>query len=166
MAASLNRGSRRHGRGGHIYRPMADINITPLVDVMLVLLVIFMVTAPLVTVGVPVDLPKTKAQSIDEPDEPLVVSITAEGTVFLQETEIALDALAPRLAAIAANRAETRIFVRGDQSVNYGRVMEVMSTINAAGFRKVALITESKGQDDKKDDKKDKDNGERERAPR
>ena len=147
MGAQLGSGRRGPGRGGHIYRPMAEINVTPLVDVMLVLLVIFMITAPLLTVGVPVDLPKTRAQTINEPDEPLVVSVTAEGQIFLQETELDIETLGPRLVAITQNRPDTRIFVRGDQAINYGRVMEVMSTINAAGFTKVALIAEMKGPD-------------------
>ncbi len=131
-------GHRRQGA----YRPMSEINITPMVDVMLVLLIIFMVTAPLMTVGVPVDLPKTSARAINQPSEPLVVSITAKGKVFVQETEIPLDNLAARLRAITANRPDTKIFVRGDRTVAYGRIMQVMGTINAAGFSKVALIAE------------------------
>lgn len=142
MSTLINRGSRTPGRGGHIYQPMAEINVTPMVDVMLVLLVIFMVTAPLLTVGVPVDLPKANASAINERTEPLVVSITSEGTIYLQETKIDLVALAPRLAAITFNKSDIRIFVRGDRAVDYGRVMAVMSTINTAGFSKVALIAE------------------------
>jgi biopolymer transport protein TolR len=121
---------------------MADINVTPLVDVMLVLLVIFMITAPLLTVGVPVDLPKTKAASINEAIEPLVVSINSEGKIFLQETETDMNSLVPRLQAITESKPDTRIFVRGDKSVQYGTIMEVMGTISAAGFSKVALIAE------------------------
>ncbi|MEQ8193754.1 MAG: protein TolR [Rhodospirillales bacterium] len=121
---------------------MSEINVTPMVDVMLVLLVIFMVTAPLLTVGVQVELPKTQAKSLAGKDEPLTVSINKEGKIFLQETEIELAALVPRLQAITGNNPDVRIFVRGDQAIQYGRVMEIMGTVNAAGFRKVALITE------------------------
>jgi len=129
-------------RGRGRYRPMAEINVTPMVDVMLVLLVIFMITAPLLTVGVPVDLPKTQAAQINEAIEPLVVTINAEGKIFLQETETDMDALIPRLQAITQSKPDTRIFVRGDKSVPYGRIMEVMGTISSAGFSKVALIAE------------------------
>ena len=143
MAMMMNGG--RSGGGlarGHDYRPMSEINVTPMVDVMLVLLIIFMVTAPLLTVGVPVDLPKTKASMISGKDEPLVITIDGMGRVFLQETEIELDKLVPRLRAITANKENTRIFLRGDRSVFYGQIMEVMGTVNAAGFAKVALIVE------------------------
>jgi len=133
----------RPGRGGRSRRPpMSDINVTPMVDVMLVLLVIFMVTAPLLNVGVPVDLPKTTAAPITGQDEPLVVSVNAEGKIYLQETEIAIDDLAARLQAITQNKPDTRIFVRGDKSINYGRIMEVMGDINQAGFKHVALVAE------------------------
>jgi biopolymer transport protein TolR len=124
------------------HSPMSDINVTPMVDVMLVLLIIFMVTAPLLTVGVKVDLPRTKASVIQGKDEPLAVSIDAVGRIFLQETELEIDSLAPRLMAITENNPDARIFVRGDKAIDYGRVMEVMGTINAAGFRKVALVTQ------------------------
>ncbi len=131
------------GRSGRVRRPaMSDINVTPMVDVMLVLLVIFMVTAPLLNVGVPVDLPKTTAAPITGQDEPLVVSINAEGKVYLQETEIPIDNLTARLQAVTQNKPDTRIFVRGDRSINYGRVMEVMGIINQAGFKHVALVAE------------------------
>jgi biopolymer transport protein TolR len=134
--------SRR--RGSRIVRrtPMSEINVTPMVDVMLVLLIIFMVTAPLLTVGVPVDLPKTEASVITGQDEPLVISVNREGKIFLQETELPMDALVPRLRSITENKPDTRIFVRGDQTVAYGRIVEVMGTINAAGFTRVALIAE------------------------
>ena len=148
MGASLQvslRGVRRQRT-----RPMSEINVTPMVDVMLVLLVIFMVTAPLLTVGVQVDLPKTKASLIPGADEPLTISVNAEGTIFLQETELELAALAPRLAAITGNNPDVRIFVRGDKAISYGRVMEVMGTINAAGFRKVALVAQMPGPKAKK----------------
>jgi len=138
MAASVQGGSSRGQRMKR--RPMSDINVTPLVDVMLVLLVVFMITAPLLTVGVQVDLPKTQASAIQGQDEPLTVTIDSKGGVFLQETGIELDALVPRLQAIANGALDRRIFVRGDQAVNYGKVLEVMGVINAAGFTKVALI--------------------------
>ena len=134
------------GNGRRRYRPMSEINVTPMVDVMLVLLVVFMVTAPLLTVGVPVDLPKTQAAQITGQDEPLVVSIDARGRVFLQDTEIEVANLGPRLSAITANRKDARIFVRGDKSISYGRIMEVMGTVNAAGFTRVALVTEAAGE--------------------
>lgn len=128
--------SRRHQT-----RPMSEINVTPFVDVMLVLLVIFMVTAPLLTVGVQIDLPKTKANVVTGQDEPLAVSVDAGGNIFIQDTEVNLDTLVPRLIAITGKNPDVRIFVRGDRAVNYGRVMTVMGRINAAGYRKVALIT-------------------------
>ena len=138
--SSINGGLR--GRKVGSYRPMSEINVTPMVDVMLVLLVVFMITAPLLTVGVPVDLPKTKASVIVGEDEPLVVTLNAEGKLILQDTEVALDKLVARLTAITENRKETRVFVRGDRKIAYGKVMEVMGLINLAGFDRVALITE------------------------
>ncbi|MCP5368027.1 MAG: protein TolR [Hyphomicrobiales bacterium] len=143
MAVSVNTRSRRFDRVRSARRPMADINVTPMVDVMLVLLVIFMVTAPLLTVGVQVDLPKTGAKAVQGDDEPLAVSVKADGSVWLQDTALELDALAPRLVAITGSNPDIRIFVRGDQAINYGRVMEVMGAITKAGFRKVALITQA-----------------------
>lgn len=134
--------SRSTGRSRIRSRPMSEINVTPFVDVMLVLLIVFMVTAPLLTVGVSVELPKTKASTIVGDDEPLAVSIDAEGQIFIQDTKIGLAGLVPRLLAITGNNPDIRIFVRGDKAISYGRVMEVMGTVNAAGFRKVALITE------------------------
>jgi len=137
MAVQLQGG----GRGGRMRRrPMSDINVTPLVDVMLVLLVVFMVTAPLMTVGVQVDLPKTQAAAIQGQDEPLSITIDGKGLVYLQETPVELDQLVPRLQAIAKGALDRRIFVRGDQAVNYGKVLEVMGVVNAAGYTKVALI--------------------------
>ncbi len=121
---------------------MSEINVTPMVDVMLVLLVVFMITAPLLTVGVPVDLPKTEASRIVGQDEPLVITMRADGKVFIQDTEIDMSRLIARLNAITDNRKETRIFVRGDKAIAYGRVMEVMGSVNLAGFDHVALITE------------------------
>ena len=125
---------------------MSEINMTPLVDVMLVLLIIFMVSAPLLTVGVPIDLPQTQASSLEAADkEPLAISVNTEGKVFLQNTEIPMDELVPKLKAIADARGhggDERIYVRGDKTVDYGTVMKVMGRLSAAGFRKVALVTE------------------------
>ena len=142
MSIEFNQGPRRGGRRS--YRPMSEINVTPFVDVMLVLLIIFMITAPLLTVGVQVDLPKTSAKMIAGKDEPLTITVNKDGQIYLQDTDLEIDALAPRLRAISGNNPNVRIFVRGDKAINYGLVMEVMSTINAAGFKKVALITEQK----------------------
>ena len=143
MAVSLS-GGRASGRSR--YRPMAEINVTPLVDVMLVLLIIFMVAAPLMTVGVPVDLPKTTAQPLNQESEPLTITVNLEGRIFLQETEVPLDGLVPRLQAIMREQPqgapERRIFVRGDKAISYGKVMEVMGTIAGAGFTRVALLAE------------------------
>ena len=136
-------GASMPGRGGRRrFHNMAEINVTPLVDVMLVLLIVFMVAAPLLTVGVPVDLPQSHGPAMPQDDKPLAVSIDAAGKVFLQETEVTLEDLVPRLLAISKERPETRIYVRGDKAVGYGRVMEVMGTINAGGFSKVALVAE------------------------
>ena len=123
------------------YRPMAEINVTPFVDVMLVLLVVFMITAPLLSVGVKVDLPSAEANVIHGNDEPLTVSINSAGQIYLQERPIVLADLVPKLRAITSENPDSRIFVRGDRKINYGLVMEVMSAINSAGFSKVALIT-------------------------
>jgi biopolymer transport protein TolR len=143
MAATLISSGRRNGRrAGARYRPLSEINVTPFVDVMLVLLIVFMVTAPLLTVGVPVDLPKTQAQSIADPDEPLVISVDAEGQIYIQDSEVELNQLVPRLHAITENKPDTRIFVRGDRAIDYGRIMQVMGTVNTAGFQRVALIAE------------------------
>ncbi len=144
MAMVMDRGSRstRGGRRRQQSKPIAEINVTPMVDVMLVLLVVFMVTAPLLTVGVQVDLPKTKAGLIRDQVEPLAVTVKASGQIYLQDAEVELSALAPRLIAITGANPDVRIFVRGDKAIEYGRVMQVMGTLNAAGFKKVALITE------------------------
>jgi biopolymer transport protein TolR len=124
--------------------PMAEINVTPMVDVMLVLLIIFMVSAPLLTVGVPLDLPQTQAKSLDQDKDPLTLSVNLKGQVFLNDTEIPLDELVPKLKAVTEARAglDERIFVRGDRKVDYGTVMKVMGRLSAAGFRRVALVTE------------------------
>ena len=141
-------GRRRRSRAGGA-RPMSEINVTPFVDVMLVLLIIFMVAAPLMTVGVPVDLPKTTAQPLNQESEPLTITVNTEGKIFLQETELPLDGLVPRLQAIMREQPqgapERRIFVRGDKAISYGRVMEVMGTIAGAGFTRVALLAEQPG---------------------
>ena len=134
------------GGRGRRYRPMSEINVTPFVDVVLVLLIIFMVAAPLMTVGVPVDLPRTNATPLPQEQEPLTISVDSQGRIFLQETEVAMDTLVPQLQAIMRNQPqgqpERRIFVRGDRAISYGRVMEVMGTVSAAGFSRVALLAE------------------------
>jgi biopolymer transport protein TolR len=123
---------------------MAEINVTPMVDVMLVLLIIFMVAAPLLTVGVPLDLPQTQAKSLEQDKEPLTVSVNTKGEVFLQNSEIKIDELVPKLQAVTQARGgnDERIYVRGDKKVDYGAVMRVMGRLSAAGFRRVALVTE------------------------
>lgn len=133
------------GGRGHGYRKQqfTEINVTPFVDVMLVLLVIFMVTAPMLTAGVQVDLPDSKAGAVQGKDEPLSVTIQKNGTIFIQETEIKAVNLIPKLKAIAGEKMDTRIFVRGDATVSYGDVMRVVGDISHAGFAKVALITEN-----------------------
>ncbi|PWR20733.1 protein TolR [Zavarzinia compransoris] len=139
MGASLGGGGgRRGGRRGRA--PMGEINVTPLVDVMLVLLIVFMVAAPLMTVGVPVDLPTTQADTMPQDDKPVIVSVDAEGKVFIGDTPSSVDTLVADLQAAAKKGPETRIYVRGDQAINYGKVMETMGKIKAAGFTKVALI--------------------------
>ncbi len=149
MAMSVTSGGQGARRGGSRRRrsaKMADINVTPFVDVMLVLLIVFMVTAPLLTVGVSVDLPTATSSPLPGQDEPLTVSVDKAGKVFLQESAIELTELGPRLKAISATKPDTRIFVRGDQLIDYGRVMEVVGTIHDAGFAKVALVTKLKDQ--------------------
>jgi len=133
-------GRRKH----HRRKVMSEINVTPMVDVMLVLLIIFMVSAPLLTVGVPIDLPQSEAKSLEQDKEPLTVSVNDKGQVFLQNAEISSDDLLPKLQAVAEARGgtEARIYLRGDKSVNYGAMMKVMGRLSAAGFHKVALVTE------------------------
>jgi biopolymer transport protein TolR len=140
MAFTMNTGGQSGRRAR--YRPLAEINVTPLVDVMLVLLIIFMVTAPLMTSGVSVDLPKTNAQPLNSDSEPLTVTIKADGSVFLQDQPIDLSAIVAKLQAIAQNNPDRRIFVRGDKDLAYGRIMEVMGTIIQGGFTKVALLAQ------------------------
>lgn len=137
-------GRRRRGRGRS--RPMAEINVTPFVDVMLVLLIIFMVAAPLMVVGVPVELPRTAANALAaEQEEPLTVTLTAEGVVMIQTTEIARDELIARLRAIAAEREGSRIFLRADGAVPYAEVMQIMGALNRGGFANIGLVTETGG---------------------
>ena len=137
-------GSSGGGRRGRRRAVMAEINVTPMVDVMLVLLIIFMVSAPLLTVGVPLDLPQTQAKSLDQDKNPLTLSVNLKGQIFLNDNEIALNDLVPKLKAITDARSglDERIFVRGDKKVDYGTVMRVMGRLSAAGFRRVALVTE------------------------
>ena len=133
-------GKRKH----HRQRVMSEINVTPMVDVMLVLLIIFMVSAPLLTVGVPIDLPQSQAKSLDQDKEPLTVSVNDKGQIFLQNSEIAADDLIPKMLAVADARGgvETRVYVRGDKKVDYGTMMQVMGRLSSAGFHRVALVTE------------------------
>ena len=133
------------GRRRHRRRPvMAEINVTPMVDVMLVLLIIFMVSAPLLTVGVPLDLAQTKAKTLEQDKEPLTVSVNDKGQVFLQNSEIAVEDLIPKMQAVAEARGgtEARVYVRGDKKVDYGTMMQVMGRLSSAGFHRVALVTE------------------------
>src|SRR6202162_3670527 len=131
-------------RKRHRQKVMSEINVTPMVDVMLVLLIIFMVSAPLLTVGVPIDLPQSQAKSLDQDKEPLTVSVDDKGKVFLQNAEIDINDLIAKLTAVADARGgtEARVYVRGDKSVGYGTMMKVMGQLSAAGFHKVALVTE------------------------
>ena len=122
-------------------KPFSEINVTPFVDVMLVLLIIFMVTAPLLTVGVQVDLPESNADSLQADNEPLELTISKDGSIYIQETEINIKELIPKLIAITDNRLDTKIYVRGDEIINYGKVMRVLGELSGSGFSKVALIT-------------------------
>jgi biopolymer transport protein TolR len=138
--AAASNSKRRHRRRA----VMSEINVTPMVDVMLVLLIIFMVSAPLLTVGVPIDLPRTQAKSLDQDREPLTVSVNGKGEVYLQNSEIKVDDLVAKLQAITQARGglDERIYVRGDRTVDYGTVMRVMGRLSAAGYHRVALVTE------------------------
>ena len=122
--------------------PISEINVTPFVDVMLVLLIIFMVTAPLLTVGVQVDLPETSADTLPEDMEPLTLTINAKGEIFIQETKVEYEKIIAKIMAVSNNRTDTRIFVRGDKTINYGRVLEIMGMLSGSGFTKVSLISE------------------------
>jgi biopolymer transport protein TolR len=141
MAGGMMNGGKKNGR----YRPMAEINVTPMVDVMLVLLIIFMVTAPLLTTAVNVDLPKTAAAPTPQDDKPLTVAVNSQGQIFLQDTEVQLADLTAKLQAIVQNNTDKKIFVRGDKGNSYGRMLEVMGTIYQGGFTKVALLTDPSG---------------------
>ncbi len=138
-------GSGRRRRGGRT-RPMSEINVTPFVDVMLVLLIIFMVAAPLLTVGVPVELPKTAAGALPaDQEEPLTVTVTANGSVQIQTTEVDRNALVQRLRAIAAERTSDRVFLRADGAVRYSEIMQIMGALNAGGFSNIGLVTDIGG---------------------
>jgi len=138
--SAVESGKRRRRRRG----VMSEINVTPMVDVMLVLLIIFMISAPLLTVGVPLELPQSQAKSLDQDKEPLTISVNLQGQVFLQNAEIGVDELVPKLKAITEARGgmDERIYVRGDRKVDYGTVMKVMGRLSGAGFHRVALVTE------------------------
>ena len=131
------------GRSRKRYSQMSEINVTPFVDVMLVLLIVFMVTAPLLTVGIPVDLPKVKASALTDQKDPLEITVKIGGEVYLGESRVEVENLIPRLNAITKLNKEARIYVRGDRVVAYGRIMEIMSLVNSAGYIKVALVTEN-----------------------
>jgi len=140
--AGAGGGGGRRRRGGRRHRPMADINMTPFIDVMLVLLIIFMVAAPMLTIGVPLDLPQTGAQALNVDKQPLIVSLKADGKLYLMDTETNISELVPKLQAIAKTGPEERIFVRGDKSISYGKFAEVMAALTSAGYKKVALVNE------------------------
>lgn len=143
--AGAGGGGGRRRRGGRKHRPMSEINMTPFIDVMLVLLIIFMVSAPLLTTGVQLDLPQTGAAALNVEKQPLVVSIKADGKIYLMETETSLTELVPKLQAIAKTGPEERIFVRGDKTIAYGKVAEVMAALSSAGYKKVALVNAPDG---------------------
>ena len=144
MSTSGSGGSQgRRGRRRARAHVMADMNVTPMVDVMLVLLIIFMVSAPLMTVGVPVDLPQTSAKSMDQTKDPITVSVNDKGQIFIGESEVQYQELIAKVQAVTHNNYEERIFVRGDKKVDYGAVMRVMGRLSSAGFKKVALVTEA-----------------------
>ena len=138
MQTGSNGFKRRRSRR---YQPMSEINVTPFVDVMLVLLIIFMVAAPLLTVGVPIDLPETQAKPLEGDTEPITISVNATGQIYIQDTEIPIGEIVAKLEAIAANGYDERIYVRGDQDSDYGTMMRVMGRINAAGFKRLGLVT-------------------------
>lgn len=144
MGATLPGKKRSRGRrGGGSYSPMAEINVTPMVDVMLVLLIVFMVAAPLLTAGVPVDLPSSEAKPIsDEDNKPIEISVTPDGKAYIGETEVERERLIPLLSAMTEGQVDRRIYIRADQAISYGKVMEIIGAVNGAGFNKVALISE------------------------
>ena len=139
MITSKQHNSRRNKR----YSQMSEINVTPFVDVMLVLLIVFMVTAPLLTVGIPVDLPKVKASALTDQKDPIEVTVKLDGNVYLGESVVEVENLIPRLNAITDQNTQARIYIRGDRVISYGRIMEIMSIINSAGYVKVALVTQN-----------------------
>lgn len=141
MSVQGGRGGSRRGRRGSRKQLVSEINVTPFVDVMLVLLIIFMVAAPLLTVGVPIDLPETEAKALNSETQPITVSVNSTGQVFLQETEIAVDEVVAKLEAISTTGYDERIYVRGDTNADYGTVMKVMARISAAGFKNLGLVT-------------------------
>jgi biopolymer transport protein TolR len=147
MGASLQTKTKSRGRRtGGSYRPMAEINVTPFVDVMLVLLIVFMVAAPLLTAGVPIDLPDSQAKPIEQEDvKPIEISVSNDDKIYIGETEVELDKLIPLLSAMTDGQADRRIYIRADQGLQYGRVMGVIGAVSGAGFNKVALISENKG---------------------
>ncbi|WP_395451281.1 protein TolR [Aminobacter sp. UC22_36] len=140
-AGGSGRGGRGHRRRGRHHGLMSEINVTPFVDVMLVLLIIFMVAAPLMTVGVPIDLPETQAKALNSETQPITISINEAGQIHIQETEIPLEEVVAKLGAIAKAGYEERIYVRGDKTADYGTVMKVMARIQAAGYNKIGLVT-------------------------
>ena len=141
MSMGSGRGGRGHGRRGRKQSLMSEINVTPMVDVMLVLLIIFMVAAPLLTVGVPIDLPDTQAKAMNADTQPITVSINETGKVYLQETEIPIDEVVGKLQAISKTGYDERIYVRGDKDADYGTVMKVMARISSAGYHNLGLVT-------------------------
>ena len=140
-AQASARGTRGYRRRGRKHGLVSEINVTPLVDVMLVLLIIFMIAAPLLTVGVPIDLPETQAKALNSDTQPITVSVNSAGEIYLQETAIAIDEVVPKLQAIAQTGYDERIYVRGDRSADYGTVMQVMARISSAGYRNLGLVT-------------------------
>ncbi len=141
MASQNAGGSGRRRRRSRRHSPISEINVTPFVDVMLVLLIVFMVAAPLLTVGVPIDLPETEASALNSETQPITISVNETGQIYLQETEIPLDELVAKLDAIAKNGYQERIYIRGDKITDYGTVMKVMARVSSSGYRRIGLVT-------------------------
>ncbi|WP_422378241.1 protein TolR [Roseibium sp.] len=141
MQVGSGQSGGRRGRRRQRHAPMSEINVTPFVDVMLVLLIIFMVAAPLLTVGVPIDLPETRAKALEGDTEPITISVNSSGEIFIQDTPITIEEIVPKLEAIAENGYDERIYVRGDQDADYGTMMRLMGRISAAGFKRLGLVT-------------------------
>ena len=141
MAVSAGPAGARSSRRRRRYAPISEINVTPLVDVMLVLLIVFMISAPLLATGVPVELPQSGARELAPNEEPLTITVNPDGRVFLQETEVRVDELVDRLLALSRNGFDERIFVRGDRTASYGAIMAVMGRINGAGFTRIGLVS-------------------------